>query len=678
MKYLLLIWLVITVLASESIWSKPTALTRKPGVHPKMVAAVVKTGSAPEDPGMLVDHFVQPQRNPLGGCRGSFQKSPSSANCRRTAVQAGPDGSPGFTLRIEGHRHEAGWCGAWIHLFDPRIADPAWLDASHFDYLSIWIRGETGGEEVAIKLADQFWYQLEDSWTVARSRQLLGGGLSQEWQELKIPLAMLRRLNPEKLATLVFEFEKPGRQTVYIGKVSFQRDQQQPIQNRPGLQPEKDPLSLPKSLWVWQAEQLIHQGTARRQLFDFCDRNDVRSLWLQMLYKVKKVDGKHRAIISFPEKFRRLNAEAHARGIQVHALDGYPEYALREMHHIPLSLVDSVVEFNRNSNPESRFDGVHFDNEPHLLVGWHSPTQRKQILQEFLELNHRCQQIISAAGQMQYGIDIPFWWEEEDRLTGQPCGEVTFQGQRKPASFHCIDMLDNVGVMNYRDRAEGPDGMIAHGQPILEYAEQQGKCEIHMGVETFAYPPLEVEFLVGLPRKQFERQLAGSAGNLGRLSRINNYRIRVLDDGHSVHLGLEHPEDPRKMNRLTFQQALLFLAERLDLPAVSTIEKKNGVIGDTGLKTVLSKSGEYRNPREKRYRFGAKIYPGIRVTAEMASKITFAGEPIRNFQRQAKIAADSFGQYQVFSGLAVHCYETYQALEGDPKRRKDSVRSADP
>ena len=108
-----------------------------------------------------------------------------------------------------------------------------------------------------------------------------------------------------------------------------------------------------------------------------------------MLYRVKNVDGKHRAIISFPEKSGRLNAESHACGIQVHALDGCPEYALREMHHIPLSLVDSVVEFNLNSNPESRFDGVHFDNEPHLLVGRNSPTQRK------------------------------------------------------PASFHCIDMLDN-------------------------------------------------------------------------------------------------------------------------------------------------------------------------------------------------------------------------------------------
>ena len=87
-------------------------------------------------------------------------------------------------------------------------------------------------------------------------------------------------------------------------------------------------------------------------------------------------------------------------------------------------------------------------------------------------MNAKCQKLVSDKGNMEFGIDIPFWWEEVDPLTNVPCGQVYFNGTTKPASFHCIDMLDNVGVMNYRDTADGADGMIRHGRDLLSYAEK--------------------------------------------------------------------------------------------------------------------------------------------------------------------------------------------------------------
>lgn len=68
----------------------------------------------------------------------------------------------------------------------------------------------------------------------------------------------------------------------------------------------------------------------------------------------------------------------------------------------------------------------------------------------------------------------PFWWQELDAATGKPQGEVTFGGKKKPASHHCIDLLDQVGIINYRDAAEGADGLIAHGQVLLAYADKAG------------------------------------------------------------------------------------------------------------------------------------------------------------------------------------------------------------
>jgi len=54
-------------------------------------------------------------------------------------------------------------------------------------------------------------------------------------------------------------------------------------------------------------------------------------------------------------------------------------------------VVDAVIVFNRESPAEQRFDGIHFDNEPYLLLGWKDRLRREQILREFLELNVECQ-----------------------------------------------------------------------------------------------------------------------------------------------------------------------------------------------------------------------------------------------------------------------------------------------
>ena len=90
--------------------------------------------------------------------------------------------------------------------------------------------------------------------------------------------------------------------------------------------------------------------------------------------------------------WRRFLAEDHQARIQVHTLDGYPEFALKPQHGVPLlAVVDAVIVFNRESPAEQRFDGIHFDNEPYLLLGWKDRLRREQILREFLELNVECQ-----------------------------------------------------------------------------------------------------------------------------------------------------------------------------------------------------------------------------------------------------------------------------------------------
>ena len=636
--------------ASDSSRANPTASESRPTVSAK------RTGKGQV---LLVDNFESPLQNQVGGYRNPFQKHPSSATFYRTRDRDGEPNDRGYSLCVKGDRRKKGWCGSWVHLFDHEANATNWFDARPYDYLSIWIRGETGTEEISIKVADKFWYTLEDSWVVARTSRCLPRGITKQWQEIRIPIAKMRRLNPEKLATIVIEFERPGEQTIYLDDISFRTESGLSVEL-----PQKKYKQIansnhpPQSLWVWQTEELITNTAQRRELFDFCNRRNIRSIWLQMLYKVEEVDGVKKAKIKFPKQFRRLNAEASAFGIEVHALDGYPEYALKELQFVPITLTKTICEFNKSANGNERFNGVHFDNEPHLLVGWHSPKHRRQILKEFLALNQKCQQLITESGHMQYGIDIPFWWEETDPLTRRPCGEVTFNGATKPASFHCIDMLDNVGVMNYRDMADGADGMIIHGHALLEYANQNGNCDMFMGVETFAYPFQTVEFLYGLPREKFYEALDGSAKKLGRLSRIHNYRIRVFDDGKSIHIGLEHPEDPAKFNRQTFDLGLDFIAQQLNLRPLA-----DGKVDWKRFSQALARSGEYKDVQYQPFVASDKRYHGLHATAFMSPKITFADQTLAEFNLQTKLATEYFAKFKKFSGIAIHCYDTFKEMK---------------
>ena len=620
-----------------------------------------------------IDDFESPVQNQVHGYRNCFQKSPSFASFYRTREIGGTVSDRGYSLCLTGEKREQGWCGFWLHLFDHKTGRD-WLDASSFDYLSIWIKGKTGNESVAIKVADQYWFGKDDSSLVGRSAKALSGGISTQWKEIRIPVAKMRHLDSNRLASIIFEFEELGKQTIYIDDITFRTEGGLNVklpQKRRDL--GRSEVLPSKSLWVWQTEALINDASKRKELFEFCKQKDIRSLWLQVLYEVDRF-GKNgpAAKIRFAKQFRRMNAEANASGISIHALDGYPEYALNEQQFVPLTLVESLIDFNRRSAPSERFRGVHFDNEPHLLVGWHSPKHRRQILKEFLSLNAKCQKLVSDKGNMEFGIDIPFWWEEVDPLTNVPCGQVYFNGTTKPASFHCIDMLDNVGVMNYRDTADGADGMIRHGRDLLSYAEKGRTCDIHMGVETFAYPPLSIEFLFGVPAKEFYAAMDGSARLLGRMSRIQNYRIRVFNDGTRIHVGLEHSEDASKFDRKTFDAALKFIADQLNLsPADENDVEWNSFA------TALGNSGEYKDVVYTRLTPGSDVgevvaghdhkcsLHGLRATAIMSPKITFADESIEAFERQIGLASECFANFEQYSGIAVHCYETYRRMKSE-------------
>ena len=258
-----------------------------------------------------------------------------------------------------------------------------------------------------------------------------------------------------------------------------------------------------RALWVWDSAPLLQAAPARQRFLEFCRARAIDMAWLQ----VARLPAGNR--LQHEDGWRELLHDAHRSGVKIHALDGDPEYVLRERHQVVLTLVDTIIRFNREAPPDRRFDGIHLDNEPYLLAGWQLPVMRERLLAEYLELNARIQRVVRAEGGLEYGVDIPFWWQVQDNQTGAAIGAVTFEGVRKAASFHILDIVDNVGIMDYRNVAGGTDGIIAHARALLEYGNGT-KTKVFVGVDTSPVAHVELPKLTfdGRSNAEMEHELA--------------------------------------------------------------------------------------------------------------------------------------------------------------------------
>jgi hypothetical protein len=94
-----------------------------------------------------------------------------------------------------------------------------------------------------------------------------------------------------------------------------------------------------------------------------------------------------------------------------------------------------------------------------------------------------------------------------------------------------IDIVDNVGIMDYRTQAYGADGVIAQGTPELEYAAKQGK-EVFLGLETVELP--DETLLAFSPASQ--------SGSRILIERIEGQKVRLhwIPDGQWERVQKDH------------------------------------------------------------------------------------------------------------------------------------------
>ena len=222
----------------------------------------------------------------------------------------------------------------------------------------------------------------------------------------------------------------------------------------------------PRAMWVWDVK-LPTSGESSRALVEFCKSRNIGLLYLSAFNLNDK----------FKQSYRSFNAMAHKNNIKVHALAGDPRWCIERYHKQPMQWVRNVLEFNDASQPEERFDGIHSDAEPYVL-GKVWDDNKQMLLKWYLDLNQKVMDALDAEeAEIVFGADIPFWYDDDVSML------VEWHGTVKPPSYHMLDTVNTITIMDYRNFANGPNGSIALARFEIEYADETGK-KVYIGQET--------------------------------------------------------------------------------------------------------------------------------------------------------------------------------------------------
>ncbi|MBI3322447.1 MAG: hypothetical protein HYZ94_02060 [Candidatus Omnitrophica bacterium] len=435
---------------------------------------------------ILVDDFETGQtqglfaerKNRLDAFQGTWARRPSSTVI--TKVLDSRPGSVGHSLRIEFSK-SGGWCG-WYTLLNG-------IDVSRHNALSFWVKGEKGGERFDIGMADNHMQELEiDAVYVGSIVSFIPEGVTNDWQEVKIPLQSLRtELDMTRMGSLVLWFRYEGAGAVQLDDVRFAFDpeiERITQQNLPRAQ--RDERS-PRALWVWKWDP-VNKPDVRKDMLEFARRTAIERIYIYLGEEPLPKTAK-----DYQENLAAFVKEAHAQGIEVQALQGNPLWALKEYHSRVTEWIGGFLEFNRARPPEERLDGVHMDIEPYLTQEWET-GDREKLKAEFLELLAACRKLIDEDNGKSKSVpgtgtvpgtksDGPRPWARGP-LAKKPflmgLAIPLFYNREPEMEEKLLSYLDYAALMDYYDTSRD---IIQEGRAHMALAEKAGVAMV-IGVET--------------------------------------------------------------------------------------------------------------------------------------------------------------------------------------------------
>jgi len=583
-------------------------------------------------------------RNLLGGKWGEF----SSSSCQASAMAVPEVGRmPGDkAIRIHARQQGTKPCGVWMHLFNENASAKSPDIPGASAYLAFWVKGERGGEDFVIAMADMELFERDDAHLAGSIGKYLDVGVATQWQRVMVPVNDFGLKGPP--VSLAILFKKIGEQLILIDDIE--------LSEKPGIgdQPLKASpvMKRSKAMWVWSTAELLRHAVARNNMVAFAREQGVDQIFLQVLYTVGRDDQEQPTItISNQPALRIFLAEASNAGLKIHALDGDPEFVLRKNHPRVMALMQAILEFNRSVPAGERFCGIHLDNEPYLLIGFNGP-QRDLILRQFIELSERAMRLLHESRQsLVFGVDIPFWFAN---IVATPENSDASGTGTESITDRILDVVDNVCIMDYRTTASGPDGIIEHARSTIYHANRVAK-QVFIGVETFREQATPVHFLYGVTQDDWDA-LARNNAPLMFSSRVDGFPLRIFDDGVRHHVGVAARRQPPS-------RALKDVLTEIYSTYGATARGRQADLSSVMIhaRDALTRSPEFSG-FEPFVLGDNSPAAGFLTTERMIASTTFEGHSRIQMDKILDEVVDYFDRDPGFYGIAIDDYEHYRAL----------------
>ncbi|MCP5462589.1 MAG: hypothetical protein H7A34_05360 [bacterium] len=183
---------------------------------------------------LVIDDFEEPSKlNLLHGMTNVYLMAPSRV-MMSTAVDE-RDSTKTVVLKLKFQRFgeggpygKGGWCGYYSAVKEMLKTGTKYFDATNYTYLTLWVRGEIGGENFILGMSDKHWDKAGDT---VKSNQIIAylpeKKITTKWQQARVPLSDFM-LDLSKLASIAISFEREcfpdgiGDGVVYIDDIAFE------------------------------------------------------------------------------------------------------------------------------------------------------------------------------------------------------------------------------------------------------------------------------------------------------------------------------------------------------------------------------------------------------------------------------------------------------------------------
>jgi hypothetical protein len=231
-----------------------------------------------------------------------------------------------------------------------------------------------------------------------------------------------------------------------------------------GPSPTRSPTSTPvpitypgnRGMYVWD-ESIPGDSTKTTALLNFSASKSIDDIYISARRLGTLQSGAVTAYTSFVSAI-------HNAGMKVYALDGDGWWGVACNSGIQgqtACFTDGWNVYTNIFNSGIAFDGIIDDTEPYVANTndwWANIQTRAQMAVDFQN------GVRSRIGSTFYIATLPFWYDEDSRTSNM---KLNGSHQGHPLNWYISQIANQVAIMDYRDAAEGPNGITTHASGEL-------------------------------------------------------------------------------------------------------------------------------------------------------------------------------------------------------------------